>query len=112
MPRALTMPVCLSRPGDVRIPRAWRCPHTSRLVMSSYLAPGDVLIPRALAMSLHTTFSLLSLSSTFHHHPFPFSPPLLHHLPCLICILKSAMKDKKKVYEANGRVHLSSPPGV
>jgi len=23
----------------------------------------------------------------------------------LICILKSAVKDKKKVYEANGRVH-------
>ncbi|KAK7373428.1 hypothetical protein VNO80_06835 [Phaseolus coccineus] len=39
-----------SRPGDVRIPRA--------LAMSAYLAPGDVRIPRALPMSLHPRLKL------------------------------------------------------
>ncbi|KAK7377582.1 hypothetical protein VNO80_03009 [Phaseolus coccineus] len=43
MPRAMTMPACLSRPGDARMPLApWRCPHASR--------PGDARMLRALAM--------------------------------------------------------------
>ncbi|KAK7377644.1 hypothetical protein VNO80_03073 [Phaseolus coccineus] len=52
--RALAMPACLSRPGDVRMSLApWRCPHASR--------PGDVHIPRALAMSWKDYLSHLFL---------------------------------------------------